>query len=95
MKQIVLENKEVSIIDINNITNNSFVGIIFDNNKKCVVSKKGDSFVGILSDDTEKSLNHCWTEKSKKKFIEEAFNQKGTKAFVFETFGELCKWLIS
>jgi hypothetical protein len=91
MKKILksLDFEEVTAIDY--ITNDSIVAIKWSNKKVSVVVQCPDElFYGC---DGHLSSRFAWSRKSKREYVEAAFNQGAAQAFEFNSYKELYGWL--
>lgn len=88
MKQIVSTTKQITL-DV--IGNKSIVGVQFKSGVKVmIIETQSEEFTGLANDSL--SLNGNWNAASKKEYIENAFNQNGSKAYLFDTKEELINW---
>lgn len=89
MKRVVEVVKEE--ISINDINDDSIIGVAFPSKKVYVLEREGLFFgVGLL----EQSLDSKWTARTKKEYASEALKQSGTEVFVFESKNEAIDWMV-
>jgi len=92
MKKVVRNVVVEDVIDINKITNDSYVGILWKGGRKTLVITLGNSeYIGI-SDNIEASSG-SWFRDSKKEYVDSALNQTGSTVYVFGNRTELLDWL--
>lgn len=90
MKKIIVK-EEKDVIGLSQITNDSSVGILWENSDKSFITEfSSNMFVGIRVGDL--SLKGKWTEDSKQTYIKEAI-KGGGECFFFETVEELREWM--
>jgi hypothetical protein len=90
MKKVVNEVVERTI-SIDDINNESFVGVLWNSRTKSIVITCGNGeYIGI-NDDTI-GLRHAWKKQTKKLYVETAMKQDALNVYVFEDNSELLNW---
>jgi hypothetical protein len=87
MKKVVFE-KSISTINFEKITNESIVGIQWQNGRRTMVTKSQQGYIGVSDD----NVYSAWGEPSKIDYIKRA-RKSGCHVFVFENHSELFKWM--
>lgn len=92
MKKVVRDYKVLDVIDISEITNESIVGIKWEEEGKSIVLPTSETeFAGFSFLDDY--VPGKWKTPSKKEYVLKALKQgKNVEAFVFDTPKELAKW---
>lgn len=89
MKKVTQQTETVSI---DNITNDSIVGIDWGAYKSQIVQTDIETFTALNNGSTV----YTWSKPTKKEYVETALNKgERIKAYVFDTYKELYKWLSS
>lgn len=89
MKKVTQQTETISI---DNITNDSIVGIDWGAYKYQVIQLGTETFIALNNGSTVSS----WSRPTKKEYIETALNKgERIRAYVFDTYKELYKWLSS
>lgn len=92
MKEIVSISGNATPID--NVNNNSIVGILFDNVHKTVVLPNHDgTFHSVKGVDREVFPENKWTRPTIREYIENARDNQGAKAYIFDSWAELFTWM--
>ncbi len=92
MKEIVEKIKK-SQVELSEITNDSFVGILWSDKKRGKILTINDSsYVGFCIEDMDLRTN--WRKSSKVDYVKSAMEQYGVVAFLFDSLVELNKWLL-
>lgn len=92
MKKIIRTIDITEVTHIADITNNSIVAIKWsDSAVSIVIRAKDEWFCGLSYNNFD--LRSAWSRSSKKEYVESALNQKGAKAFEFNSYKELYEWL--
>jgi hypothetical protein len=92
MKKVVRNVVVEDVIDINKITNDSYVGILWKGGGKTSVITLGNSeYIGISGN--IKASSGSWSNDSKKEYVDSALNQTGSTVYVFDNRTELLDWL--
>lgn len=90
MKRVV--NFDAENIDITEITNNSNVGIKWNNGRKNIVVLKNENEFAAMSPD-HLSVSFSWTRPTKQEFVKQALRQN-PDVYVFDSKKELLIWAI-
>lgn len=90
MKRVV--NFDAENIDITEITNNSNVGIKWNNGRKNIVILKNENEFAAMSPD-HLSVSFSWTRPTKQEFVKQALRQN-PDVYVFDSKKELLIWAI-
>lgn len=97
MKKVIIKEEDLEFVILEEITNNSIVGIKFKNGEKCMLTffknlfeESGFGSIGLR--ERSSRLNQ-WVGDSKKAYVEETCKVQGSEAFVFKTHEELFNWL--
>jgi hypothetical protein len=79
---------------LSSITNDSHIGIEWNNGGKCkVITVDSNTFIAIDLKDTE--LRNKWSRSSKEIYVKSALeNNSGTNAYKFDSEEELLEWLL-
>jgi len=92
MKKVMFELKEK--INVNDLNDNSLVGIIWSSHKKTIITKVCNKFISISKNDYD--LKSSWFKDSIKEYVIQAnLNNTDIEVFVFSTRSEMENWLIS
>ena len=91
MKEIVNVIK-ITQVELSSIEDNNHVGILWCDGKKSKVIQTSEGFIGF--DLLDCDLRSLWTRKSKKEYVQDALEQIGTKAYLFDSKEELLEWLV-
>ena len=91
MKEIVNVIK-VTQVELSKIEDNNHIGILWPGGKKIKVIQTNEGFMGFSLLDED--LRSHWTRKSKNKYVEDALEQRSTKAYIFDSEKELLEWLL-
>jgi len=92
MKKVVRNVVVESIVDINEITNDSYVGILWKGGGKSIVINYGGGIYEGVSGSV-KELSSLWSKDSKKEYVDDALNQGGSTAYIFDNKTELLTWI--
>ncbi len=94
MKRVVNNIPKTEVVELSKIKDNSYIGIQWSSGDKSWVTRSGDNeFKSICIGD--QNLAGCWTRPTKREYVENAFSQRGTEAYVFESKEELVKFLLN
>ena len=92
MKEIVKKIKK-SQVELSEITNDSFVGILWSNEKRAkILTIDESSYIGFCIGDMD--LRTHWRRSSKVDYVKSAMEQDGVVAFLFDSLTELNEWLL-
>ena len=94
MRRVILKQRE-SEINFEDLTNKSFVGIQWEDGKKCMLVNTKEGFCSI-SDDYYPNTCNVWYATSVQEYVKKALNQGNntkSQAFVFHDVKELYKWI--
>jgi len=94
MKEVVVDTEKTQI-PLSKITNESFVGIKWqDRHKSFVFRKEKDGeFIGIDPRGIV-SCKNLWKKASIEEYVETAIKSLGARAYVFNDWRELFTWLV-
>lgn len=93
MKRVIKSLLKTKTIELNKITNESFVGIQWSSGKKSWITQTdNEQFKGIYIGD--QYLAGCWARSTKREYVENAMEQTGTEVYVFEDKNELLTFLL-
>lgn len=93
MKKVVKTTQKSEVINLSEIKDSDYVAIWWSSGLKSWVTKTaGKEFKGTYIGD--QNLVGCWTRSTKKAYVENALEQEGTKAYVFEDKDELLTFLL-
>ena len=93
MKRIIHVDEEV--VSLYNITDNSIVGVQWQDGCKGMITNTPDGFCSIGNKYKPNTWN-VWYAKTIQEYIERSLkqgNNTNSKAFVFETVSELYEWM--
>ena len=91
MKKVVRNVVVESVVDINEITNDSYVGILWKGGgKSVVINFGGGKYLGISGSSIQWS--EAWSKDSKKEYVDSALDQTGSTVYIFDSKGELLTW---
>jgi len=94
MKRVILKNREC-VINFEDLTDKSFVGILWEDGKKCMIIDTKEGYCSICDDYYPNTL-YVWYAPTVKEYVKKALNQGNntkSQAFVFEDVKELFKWM--
>jgi len=90
MRRVV--NFDAENIDVTEITDNSSVGIKWNNGRKNIIIKKNENEFAAMSPN-DLSVAHAWTRPTKQEFVMQALKQN-PDIYVFDNKKELLIWAI-
>jgi len=94
MRRVILKQRE-SEINFEDLTNKSFVGIQWEDGKKCMIIDTKEGYCSIADDHYPNTWN-VWYAPTVKEYVKRSLNQGNntkSQAFVFEDVKELFKWM--
>ena len=94
MKRVILKNRECEI-NFEDLTDKSFVGIQWEDGKKCMIIDTKEGYCSIADNHYPNTWN-VWYASTLKGYVKNALNQGNntkSQAFVFEDAKELFKWM--
>lgn len=94
MRRVILKNRECEI-NFEDITDKSFVGIQWEDGKKCMIIDTREGYCSI-SDDHYPNIWNVWYAPTVKEYVKNALTQGNntkSQAFVFNDVKELFKWM--
>jgi GMP synthase-like glutamine amidotransferase len=93
MRKVVKSLPKTKTIELNKITNESFVGIQWSDGKKIWITQtNNEQFKGICIGD--QYLAGHWARSTKREYVENAMEQTGIEVYVFENKDELLTFLL-
>ena len=93
MKELLKrEDSAQSISFIDEITNDSLIGIMWPSGNRCIpVKNSSEEYTGI----TKSCSPKVWTAKTKKAYVLEALSLVNSKIYLFKSEFDLIKWCFS
>ena len=94
MKRVILKGREC-VINFEDLTDKSFVGIQWEDGKKCMIIDTREGYCSI-SDDYYPNVWNVWYAPTVKEYVKNALTQGNntkSQAFVFNDVKELFKWM--
>jgi len=94
MRRVILKQRP-SEINFEDLTNRSFVGIQWEDGKKCMIIDTKEGYCSIANNHFPNTCN-VWYAPTLKEYVKRALNQgnnTNSQAFVFDEIKELFKWI--
>jgi hypothetical protein len=95
MRRVILKDRECEI-NFEDLTDKSFVGIQWEDGKKCMIVDTREGYCSISNDQHYPNTWNVWYSPTVKEYVKNALNQGNntkSQAFVFNDVKELFKWM--
>jgi hypothetical protein len=95
MRRVILKNRECEI-NFEDLTDKSFVGIQWEDGKKCMIVDTREGYCSISNDQHYPNTWNVWYSPTVKEYVKNALTQGNntkSQAFVFEDVKGLFKWM--
>ena len=93
MRRIVIERDQT--VSISEVNDNSFVGIQWEQESKCMIMRTPEGFCSIANTGYPNTM-HVWYTNTVQEYVSKAFkqgNNTNSRAFAFNNVKELCEWM--